>query len=485
MCLGGTYLQPNEIRLIPKGTKISLEAPAGFDKPVTICAFVEANGPKRDGGWPAPLKDDGFKVSEPFDWASGNEKDNLARFYCKEFTVEEPEDELDRFELFAVGDGNKKPYGKLEATSPLTAKVFFEAHPQQFIKKNSVVDVALYAKVPKGKSCDKGTLLSSADGYDVEVGELFEYPEYNKLYGGKGPKFPSTSNGLIGAAEFIISDFTAPSGDSQIYFPGVGDGDGEINLCVQVSTQIDYRGNGKKDIVSRIDTHYAVSVDLTGDFEKFEQTVKIQSTDASDLKDQIQSAVDVTAFLCKKGNKPIEEITFREGEDFRICVQPVVEKDTRLDYSVVKFDEVVCSNKAEIRDVITKKGPDALTLVDKAPDKKGTLGFASVVTNGYLSKNEDSFLCAGKVTLRSKQKPQILPGRALRSEETVAEFLIQRRAEEEAADDENSEGGVFGLGIKIAPPTDEDAAYSAPASVASPVSMFALAVASMAMTLWF
>jgi len=165
-----------------------------------------------------------------------------------------PTSVVDTYVLRAVGEGGvESPHGTDGITNmdQLTIVTFFEAHQSHFETGiNKAISIEVYANVPEGQDCMTGTLLESVGDAFTITTEATPYDEYNTDFPGS-TDYPELSEGKIGKATVTISDFQyTPTDDmkKQIWFPGRGDKDGQIEVCIMVALTIgDDNNNGRDD----------------------------------------------------------------------------------------------------------------------------------------------------------------------------------------------------------------------------------------------
>jgi hypothetical protein len=203
---------------------------------------------------------------------------------------------IDRWELLMVGDESNndkivggKPHGRAISVTPFSGEVYFEANPTKLPGPDGQLFVSVYARVPKGQDCNRGTLLvsSSEEENDIEIEtSVSPFDDYRFLYGdtvttttedssqegedatSTTTEFPQTINGRIGAAKFVIgpNPFEMKDDKKQIWFPNLGTNqNGILRVCVRVELRTDF-GHGL-DTVSYVDTYFTASVDITGKFD--------------------------------------------------------------------------------------------------------------------------------------------------------------------------------------------------------------------------
>ncbi|OEU10386.1 hypothetical protein FRACYDRAFT_247439 [Fragilariopsis cylindrus CCMP1102] len=217
----------------------------------------------------------------------------------------------------------------------------------------------------------------------------------------------ATSNGIVVAAEFIIvGDFSLPNGDKQIYFPGEGVEDGQIRLCVRMALKVDYDGDSNLDYISFVDTYFDVAVDLTANTATFSNNIEYEVLDVTSvLETDVDAIITMKSYICDDKNVEVESPVFGSGEAFSICVGPADEvKDDN--YSVENFMTLICKNEGETRYLVKNYERDVLTTVDSAADEDGVRAVRSVVTPGFISEDEDKFICEGEVLLSYDGKVQ-------------------------------------------------------------------------------
>ena len=115
---------------------------------------------------------------------------------------------LDRYEIWAVGEENGKPYGQLISLDPLVGFGYFEAHPLQVAEQGSIT-LEIFANVPDDEEdCDKGVLIEIVPASNFIIGvDSTPFPGYNEMYKDiEGKSYPDTTNGKVGPNEFSISD---------------------------------------------------------------------------------------------------------------------------------------------------------------------------------------------------------------------------------------------------------------------------------------
>jgi hypothetical protein len=180
-------------------------------------------------------------------------------------------------------------------------------------------------------------------------------------------------------------------------------------MCTRVEYKVDYKGvsaassivDNIKDSISILDINYKINVDLTADFSTFDNTGVgiIYKNSPTILEIDVLAEVTVEAYLCGLDNVLVSDNTvkFTLGQDFRICVKPVV--DDTYNYYVTGFESITCSNNGETRQLVVDGNTDVLTTIDDEPTGDGSLGFSSVVTSGFFTPEDNDFKCNGDVQL--------------------------------------------------------------------------------------
>jgi hypothetical protein len=379
------------------------------------------------------------------------------------------------YELLSVGDNkiDGKPAGKVLSLDPFTFYAFFESNPKQ-LETKGLVSVELFAGVADGQDCDTGTMILSTSGTDSSiVTTSIPYDGYDAEFADTSSEitYPTTLNGRVGAAEVSLSDFRLPKNDQQIYFPGIGEKDGQIDVCVRMALKGDYKGDEAEENISFIDTFFIVDVDLTANFESFSGTsVQIYSNQATDLETDVTATVDVEAYLCDSDNKKdTDKVKFTDGQDFRICVKPA--NDDIYKYYVEKYESITCSNDGETRQIVADGNADALTTIDGSPAADGSLGFTSVVTSGFLTPKNAvlaDFKCSGDVSLSAVDKEE---RRGLIANSGFSSFTKtssssssssssisnnERKMQNNAAPPPSAEDAPFAVAIELADPTSDE-----------------------------
>mmetsp|Transcript_27611 Transcript_27611/g.64787 ORF Transcript_27611/g.64787 Transcript_27611/m.64787 type:complete len:102 (-) Transcript_27611:13-318(-) len=101
--------------------------------------------------------------------------------------------------------------------------MYSEAHPSRLLDHpGAPLFGSIYANVPDGQDCDKGTFLArgTLGSQTLDTAEVFPKPcdEYATLYDFPGQAYPQTSNGRIGRTTFSIDDPFSFAGDRRIWF---------------------------------------------------------------------------------------------------------------------------------------------------------------------------------------------------------------------------------------------------------------------------
>jgi len=319
---------------------------------------------------------------------------------------------IDQYEVRKVGTGNAPPaevFG-LEDEG-LYGDVYVEIDPTM-IKD---VFVEFYAIV--GVESDD----CKADGILI-TDEVDEIEDESILYGGymdifeptnQDECFPRTKNGAIAAVKFIFNNihYTEPE-NMKIWDPDAGDTEGGlINLCVRVGYKKEI--NGLIELVSFLDTKIRGNVDLTANFNSFEQVVPITDVIATVIKTEFSCSIDIHSFLCEPTGEQDGFPTggkYGLGQVFHICVD--VTEEYTDDYKVTGFEDVVCENGLDTRELVTKRVMDPLTTVETNIEGSSnidgtliattnTIAIVSVATAGFFNSNGDdsSFDCRGEVQL--------------------------------------------------------------------------------------
>lgn len=185
-----------------------------------------------------------------------------------------PKRKIDLWELLQVGESENgvKPHGKVFSVTPFVGEAYFEASPTK-LPGDGELYASIYAQVPVGKPCDKGTLIVASEDVEVEI-YVSPFDEYGPLYEFMpGKDFPQTLNGRIGVTRFTIGPdpFDLPM-DQNIWFPNNGTDDGLLEICVRAALMVDFTGPGGEpdgilDLVSYVDTNFHVNVNLFAEFK--------------------------------------------------------------------------------------------------------------------------------------------------------------------------------------------------------------------------
>jgi hypothetical protein len=104
---------------------------------------------------------------------------------------------------------------ELISVTPFSSEVYFKANPTKLPGPDGQLFVSVYARVPKGEGCNRGTLLvSSEEGNGIEIEtSVSPFDNYRLLYADTATattstattiEFPQTINGRIGAAKFVV-----------------------------------------------------------------------------------------------------------------------------------------------------------------------------------------------------------------------------------------------------------------------------------------
>eukprot|EP00532_Pseudo-nitzschia_australis_P010066 CAMPEP_0168245410 /NCGR_PEP_ID=MMETSP0140_2-20121125/25150_1 /TAXON_ID=44445 /ORGANISM="Pseudo-nitzschia australis, Strain 10249 10 AB" /LENGTH=426 /DNA_ID=CAMNT_0008180999 /DNA_START=824 /DNA_END=2105 /DNA_ORIENTATION=+ len=322
---------------------------------------------------------------------------------------------ISRYEMLAAGDGTEaSPYGEVLSLDPFNGKVFIEAHNQTFGVSGTPITIELFANVTANVSCNEGTLLANSSKNSIST-------DYYKYEGAPAAYTPTTSDGIIGVADFSIQDFQGAGvgiftvtpqtrrlsgtyGTYKYWIPdlvsvGVHFSDsktvgtyGTINLCVRTSIKMQI--DGGSNYVSFVDSHLKVNVDLASDFKTFNQSVTIVATDAQTQEETIVKSVDVESFLCEKNGADTNTTKYKIGQDFSVCVRPTAGYIS--DYNVAGFSNVTCG----YRTLVSNGQVGPLTEVAAGNSTQGNVAsFTSVVISGYFDGGQTSFTCSGTAVL--------------------------------------------------------------------------------------
>ena len=316
---------------------------------------------------------------------------------------EEEGETIGLWEIRRVGspDSTGPPMAKLSSSDPFIGYIFFEAHEDQLSSSRNMVVVDIYTNAANGEGCDSGTLLEGL----FEVNS-FRYDSYTTEYAESNvdennqSMYPSTNNGLIGAAEFSILDYFVPSGDQQIYFPNSDGGEdsiGSLSVCVRLS----YQHKGVP--ITVMDTLYTIDINFAGEF--MSSTIQTALASSSSLvAAPMVGIVPVSAFLCDKNNEIIsDDFRYKNGMDIRICVEPAsntIYTNNGNEFAVTNvavrgFVFITCHNDMDTRDIIRDNEPDSLTSIEIDNDS-GMAIVQTVVTAGFTDSATEAFQCYGQ-----------------------------------------------------------------------------------------
>ena len=259
--------------------------------------------------------------------------------------------------------------------------VYFEADPSQFGK----IHIELFSSVAlidgKRELCNSGILIQSTDnGSNQIVTDLFPYGGYNDQFANlNGISYPVTSNGAVAAAGFIIGDIRIPNGDQQIYFPEKGaDKDGQVELCVHISTKLDYDNILIEEYVGYVDQLFIFEIDWTVNTAMFSNIDVIKKDESLLLMMlYVNATITVQSYVCDDTNTIIDEPLFSLGQYFCICVGPEYDED--INYSVSGFKSMICSNNGKSRNLVRNYITDPLTDIDDGADGNGIHAIQSMV----------------------------------------------------------------------------------------------------------
>lgn len=315
---------------------------------------------------------------------------------------------IDRYQILAVGNGGEKdatsPYGVVLGLEPFYGKAYIESHPYTFLEADDEnyipMTVELFAGVPSGADCDKGTLLESSSENGIET----------EFYADDASYTLSTSNGGLGVAAFSLEKFRGDLAAAIFTLSETDIEAGTIDVCVRTSIKMAFEGD-KVETVSFVDTRLNVDVDLTANFAGFNQVVGLNNAASSSNSElSVVRTIDVESFMCgepdKNDGKPAEN--YRIGQNFQVCVGPTLKYAT--DYSVKKFKFVTCGEGDNLRVLKTQYEQDFLTdiITDLTgskssagvPASPNSIAFRSVLTPGYFTGGQTQFSCNGEVELQ-------------------------------------------------------------------------------------
>jgi len=359
-----------------------------------------------------------------------------------------PTSVVDPYVILAVGEGGKgRPHGTVDSLVPLTIVTFFEAHQSQFEKGiNEAITIEVYANVPgNGNDCMTGTLLESVGDEFTITTESTQYDEYNTDFQGitGSSDYPVTSEGKIGAATVTISDFqyTPTEVNKKIWFPGRGDKDGEIELCIMTSLKIDHDNiNGDQEYyVSHMDSKKTISIDLMA---KMEAVIQV---------------VDVDTFLCNNKHEQVHQgKKYTSGQNFRICVGPT-EEGVHNGYKVDNYIELICDGRPLIiPEVVDDEEIGPLRTIEDVY-KNNKLAIRSVLTAKDDIDGKARITCTGKVSL-SYTAPTTV--RALRGLTPAG-----------GAETDELLEGLFEVTIEMNTPSNESSSAPLPSSMTTTVAI--------------
>jgi len=364
---------------------------------------------------------------------------------------------VDPYVLRAVGEGGNtgRPYGTDGITmDQLTIVTFFEAHQSHFETGiNKALTIEVYANVPAGQDCMTGTLLESVMGEEFTITtEATPYDEYNTEFPGltgSSVEYPVTSEGKIGAATVTISDYQyTPTDDmnKKIWFPGRGDKDGQIEVCIVVALKIedDNNNNGRDDqeyynYVSHLDSKRTIKIDLMANME----AVEIQ-------------VVPVDTFLCNNKHEPVRHTKkYTSGQNFRICVGPT-EEGVHHGYKVDNYLELICDGRPLILpDEVDVDADEDITIEDVYKNNK--LAIRTALTAQDALDGKARITCTGKVSL-SYTAPSTTAVPALRGLQPITGLVPSTGG---AAEAEELLEGRFEVTIEMDTPSNNESS-SAP-----------------------
>ena len=338
-------------------------------------------------------------------------------------------------------------------TVPLTILTFFEAHQSLFEGEGGIdeaITIEVFANVAEDENdCTKGTLLENLvvdeENKFIITTESKRYENYNNEFKDiVGLDYPVTPDDVVGSASVTISDFQyVPTDENKnIWFPGRGTKDGEIELCVVTSTKIYYdNADGEREYyVSHMDSKRIISVDLVANIA--DQVVDITESKATTSQSDAVLEIDVDTFVCNNKNEKVkDDRAYKIGQYFRVCVGPTTEGVT-VGYKVDNYIELTCGERSLINAGVV----DSLTNID-TEYKNEKLAVRSVLTANDAN-GKVSVTCRGKVTL---SYPAPTAG-TLRYLKPSTELVTSEAAGKESLE------GLFEMNIKMDIPGIESSA---------------------------
>jgi len=296
--------------------------------------------------------------------------------------------------------------------------------------------------------------------------------------------FPRTTNGVVAQAEIIMTEnpldvdsFLA----SKIYDTdalGLEEGqDGRLQFCARIAYSIG--DDDDKELISYIDTKVVLDVSIAADI-KFTQAVDISSDQApvNTVNQDVSAVIDVDSFLC--GNPEENDGTpyaedYSLGQSFRVCVDVKAADEDK--FRLTNFGEVKCSTASSESTIISFDGDIATpsSVLTSIFDNDATVGarsfgsspteaseraisFSTVVTNAYLTGDDDTLTCVGSVDVDTvTQRRQLV---SFTVPNPVSSSLSSGRRQME--EDTGAIAGAveFGATIKLSPSSAASGRFS-------------------------
>ena len=202
-----------------------------------------------------------------------------------------------------------------------------------------------------------------------------------------------------------------------IYDGSLGTNGGQLKFCARIAYSIG--DDDDKELISYIDTKVVLDVSIAADIE-FTQAVDISSDQApvNTVNQDVSAVIDVDSFLCgdplENDGAPYGDV-YSLGQSFRVCVDVKATDEDK--FRLTNFGEVKCSTDSLENSTIISLVEDVATATSvlttlfdndatvgamsfgspQTEASKRAISFSTVVTNAYLTGDDNTLTCVGSV----------------------------------------------------------------------------------------
>ena len=241
-----------------------------------------------------------------------------------------------------------------------------------------------------------------------------------------------------------------------------------------------------KELISYIDTKVVLDVSIAADIE-FTQAVDISSdqTPVTTVNQDVSAVIEVDSFLCgdpgENGGAPYGD-AYSLGQSFRVCVDVKATDEDK--FRLTNFGEVKCSTNSGLESIIIRlvageaiassvlttlfnndatagaKSVASGTPSTQIEASERAISFSTVVTNAYLTGDDDTLTCVGSVDVDTVTQRRQLVSFTVPNPVSSSLSSGRRRMEEETG---AVAGAVdFGATIKLSLSSSSSVTASGP-----------------------